>query len=193
VPFGQTNALGEWRTYENLSLLNLSQINGTVGRLREFALALRDRLAELGYRDLPTLLTGDDSTELNVGDLKALFNFDLDSDTDLDGKTFAEEIAAGTNPYDWYDGQEHELVTVEGLDQSGPDDHFMEYPWTVRVIGPNGRIWVNAPVVFTAPTEGRGYLSAKGDGSTPLVKTLTAFTDGLGYAEVYMMIVSPEP
>jgi hypothetical protein len=178
---GEGGPLGEFRAYENLALLN-----GTVGQLRDFALALRARLAAVGYTHLPAIPAGGDSTVLTVGDLKALFNFDLDSfDADLDGKTYAQEIAAGTDPFDYFNGAEHQIVIVEGNDQTGPPGYFLEYPLTVRVVGPNGRIWVHAPVTFSIPDGDPSFFSVRPDGSTPLLKTVTVRTDGLGYAWVY--------
>lgn len=180
---GQTDALGQWRAYENLSLLN-----GTVGRLRAFALALRARLAAIGYTNLPTIPIANDTTVLTVGDLKALFNFDLDSfDYDGDGRTYAEEIADDTDPFDYFNGETPVIVTIEGGNQTGPPGHFLEYPWTVRIKTTDGVPLINAPVTFSLAEEEAGFLSVRGDSSTPLVRSLVVRSDAAGYAWVYLM------
>jgi hypothetical protein len=183
TPIGLTDALGLWRTYDNLSLLN-----GTVGQLRAFANLLRARLAALGYANLPVIPAGDDADILTVGDLKALFNFDLDSfDYDGDGRTYAEELEDGTDPYDYFNGETPVIVTIEGGDQSGPPGHFLEYPWTVRVKTTDGVPLINAPVTFALAEEEAGFLSVRGDGSTPLVRSIELRTDAAGFAWVYLM------
>jgi hypothetical protein len=163
---GEGGALGDWRAYENLALLN-----GTVGRLRAFALALRARLAELGYRDLPALPDGEDTAVLTVGDLKALLRFDLDADADGDGRGFAQELLAGTNPYDWYDGEAPIVTVIAGDGQSGPDGWALGAPLVVRVTRPNGAPLVGAPVT-AEPTEDSALrvdasVPASGSGPAP--------------------------
>jgi hypothetical protein len=189
TPFGQTNALGEFRSYENLSLLN-----GTVGRLREFALALRDRLIELGYRDLPALPTGSDSTVLTVGDLKALFSFDLDRDTDGDGRSFAQEIAAGTDPNDWYNGRAPQIAAIAGDGQSGPPGYYLGEPLAVRVLDDEGLPLAHAPVDFFVPAESALRLTGMDTVGLPAGEPLVAITlraDGNGL--VIVPFVSLEP
>jgi hypothetical protein len=158
----------------------------TRAQLRAIANLFRTRLAALGYRGLTELATGDETAAMTIGELRELFNFDLDWDSDLDGKTFAQELLAGTNPYDWFDGQAHWLVKIQGDDQVGPPGAFLPKPLTVRMVGPNGRIWVNAPVIFTLPADDPGFLSADGEETSPLVKTLVVYTDGLGFAGAYL-------
>jgi len=158
----------------------------TRAQLRAIANLFRTQLAALGYRGLAELSAGDDTAAITVGELRALFSFDLDSDTDLDGKTFAEELVAGTDSYDWFDGAEHWLVKIQGDDQVGPPGAFLPKPLTVRMVGPNGRIWVNAPVIVSLPADDPGWLSANGEESSPLVKTLVVYTDSLGFAGAYL-------
>jgi hypothetical protein len=164
--FGESGPLGEFRAYENLALLN-----GTVGRLRAFALALRARLVELGYRELPPLPAGTDTTVVTVGDLKDWFRFDLDTDADGDGRSFAQELLAGTNPYDWYDGEAPIITVVAGDGQSGPDGWALGAPLVVRVTRPNGAPLVGAPLEVE-PTEGSALrvdtsVPAPGSGPAP--------------------------
>jgi hypothetical protein len=158
----------------------------TRAQLRAIANLFRTRLAELGYRGLTELATGDETAAMTVGELRDLFNFDLDGDSDLDGKTFAQELLAGTNPYDWFNGAAHWLEKIQGDDQVGPPGAFLPKPLTVRMVGPNGRIWVNAPVIFSLPEDDPGFLSADGEETAQLVKTLVVYTDGLGFAGAYL-------
>lgn len=137
-------------------------------------------------------LSAGDETPITVGELRELFGFNLDRVVNLHGDTFAEAVAAGRNPNDWFDGQEHRMVTVEGLPPSGPPGYFLPTPWTVRLFGPNGSIWVNSPVTFSVKGDSPALLSpdAKADG--PLTRELTVWTDDLGYAWIYIYI-APSP
>jgi hypothetical protein len=163
----------------------------TRAQARAIAALFRTRLTALGYQGYPADLASD-TGPLTVGDLKALFNFDLDQVVNLNHQTFAQAVSAGLNPNDWYLGAEHHLVVVYGDNQVGPPGHFLPKPMTVRIVGAHGRIFANAPVTFSLPASDPDFISAKADGSTPLLKTLTVHTDKRGYAWVYNYL-SPSP
>lgn len=170
-------------------------VNGTVANnnlmetiLRPIVALFRTRLTAIGWRDFPADTTGENAwTDATVAGLKRFFNFDLDSDTDGDGRTFAQEVKAGTDPYDYFNGQTPVLVSIEGDGQTGTEAGRLAYPWTVRVRTPDGIPLINAPVTFTLPENpDDGLLAATGDGSTPAAKTVEVRTDAAGYAWVYL-------
>jgi hypothetical protein len=179
-----TSRWGDEALRNTLALQSLTSVRGIVD-------LFRTRLTAVGWRDFPADTTGNNAwTDTTVAGLKRLFGFDLDRDDDGDGRAFWEELAAGTDPYDYFNGQVPVIVSIEGGDQTAPPGHFAAYPWTVRVRTADGIPFINAPVTFSLPDGDSGLLSARSDGSTPLVRTLSVRTDAAGYAWVYIM---PEP
>jgi hypothetical protein len=164
----------------------------TRAQLRAIANLFRARLAEHGYRGLTELATGDETAVMTIGELRDLFSFNLDRVVNLHGDTFAQAVTAGRNPNDWFDGQEHRMVTVEAPPPSGPPGYFLPKPWTVRLLGPNGSIWVNSPITFTVKGSSPALLSPDANTDGPLTRELTVWTDDLGYAWVYLYI-APAP
>jgi hypothetical protein len=119
----------------------------------------------------------------------ALIFFDLDNyDADDDGKTYAQEIAVGTDPFDRFNGRPRQFVIIEGENQTGPPGYFLPYPLTVRLKGENESIYVLTPVTFALAPDSPDWLCADARVPTPLVKSLTVRTDDLGYAWVYLKL-----
>jgi hypothetical protein len=176
-----TSLWGDENLRNTSAFLSLTSVHDIVALFRA-------RLTAAGWRDFPADSTGDDVYfDGTVAGLKRLFGFDLDSDADGDGKSFWQELAAGTDPYDYFNGRTPVVVTIGGTGQSGPPGHFLQQPWTVRLLSSDDVPLINAPMTFALPEGETGFLSAKGDGSTPLVKSLTVRTDRAGYAWVYLM------
>jgi hypothetical protein len=171
----------------------------TVAQVREIARPFRERLVAVGYKNFPAdnARKLDDSgkdaapvkedTSVTVAKLHDLFFFDLDNfDSDGDGKTYAEEIVAGTDPFDWFNGEPHTITIIEGDNQVGPPGYFLPYPLTVKIQNAVGHFYVGAPTTFSFTDDEPGFFSATGDNASPLLRSITVRTDEHGLAWAYI-------
>lgn len=111
------------------------------------------------------------------------------ADFDGDGATNREEMDAGSDPTDYYNGQLPGLAIVGGNNQSGLPGEFLVQPLTVQIIGAGGEPLVDAPVAF-AVTGGAGGISRGFGGTTS--NSLSLRTDAGGRAKVFFQVQTGE-
>ena len=104
-------------------------------------------------------------------------------DRDGDGVSDAQEILAGTDPNDFFNGQSAVLTLVSGDAQSGTPGAFLPAPVVVRVTKADGTPIANAPVTFDV-VGGTGGMAAAPDG-TGNASSIFLRTDSQGKAQVY--------
>jgi hypothetical protein len=165
----------------------------TMAQLRAIQNLFRDRLTAVGYKNFPAaaLVPGSAQISVTLAELYRALFFDLDNfDLDGDGKTYAQELEASTSPFDPFNDLEHGITVIEGDNQTGPPGSILPYPLTVRIEGPNGRIWVNTSVLFWVENGDSSWLAATVSGNVAVspAKRVVVKTDGLGFAGVYLQL-----
>ncbi len=160
----------------------------TRGLAQAIAALFRTRLSALGYQNYLPDLTGDATAPLTVGELKAMFRFNLDQEVNFKGQTFAQAVIAGLDPNDWYAGYAPEITKIAG-DMSGRPGEFIPEPLIMRVTDAARGALVNAPVVFSLPAGSPAQLAILDDGKHPLVSTLTLRTNQDGLAWVFLRLL----
>lgn len=104
------------------------------------------------------------------------------ADPDKDGRTNAQEMAAGSDPTDFFNGEKPVLVTVSGTQQSKTRG-YLPQPAVIQVYHSDGATpWPGAPVQF-AVQSGFGRWAAT-QGSPPLAEIMVE-ADAGGRASAY--------
>lgn len=98
-----------------------------------------------------------DGDGLNAWEEQQLGTSDNNVDSDFDGVSDSQEIAQGTDPADFYNGQVASIAIIAGNDQQGDPETFLPEPLTVNVLNPGGQPVANAPVVFTIASGGGAF------------------------------------
>ncbi len=152
----------------------------------------------------------------NLGQLKLVFSFDLasfdtdqdglpdqwevqyfddiwwtddpDEDLDGDGLTNFEESVLGSDPANYYDQGQGEIIPsveiISGNNQTGPPGMYLEEPLAVQVRNSEtGEVLANAPVAYDVTHGDIGLALAKGLVSTDI--TQQKLTDENGIVRIY--------
>jgi hypothetical protein len=107
---------------------------------------------------------------------------DPNGDPDNDGRTNAQEMAAGSDPQDFFNGERPVLVTVSGTQQAKASG-YLPQPAVIQVYHANGTTpWPGAPVRFTVQTGFGRWAAAAGDQPSA---ELTVMADSAGQARAY--------
>jgi len=186
------------------------------GQLKYIGNLVWTNLVIIGYTNaIPAWLSStnaNDYNAANVGQLKAVFNYDLtlDSDTnglpdwwemhyfgylgndtnsspDGNGYTLAQDYANGSNPTNYYSQGGTNIVPtiaiVSGNNQTNAPGAFTEQPLVVSVVNSiGGAALTNAPVTFAAASGGGGVSPVWGGFAT---SSQPVATDSSGHAKVY--------
>ena len=109
-------------------------------------------------------------------------------DTDGDGIPDAVEIARGTDPNDYYNGESPNVESLVGLNgELGPDNSI-----GVRVMDKRGKPLVNAPTTFRANVGQQRYAARPGTPWAEARDEIEVRTDKNGVAKAYV-IAPPSP
>lgn len=104
-----------------------------------------------------------------------------DEDEDGDGLSNLEEFLAGTDPTDFFNGQQPVVTKSSGDAQTGNPNGFVPAPLVVSVTDAVGNPLANAPVMFSI-LSGGGQLQASSSGTPTNSLTLRTGIDGLATA-----------
>jgi hypothetical protein len=110
---------------------------------------------------------------------------DPSADPDGDGVTNLNEYKNGTDPNDYYNGQQIQLTIVGGNNQSANSGQFNSQPFEVMVRNGAGTVLLgNAPVTFTV-IQGGGQLASANTNTSPLSTERTLRTTADGIAQIF--------
>jgi Bacterial TSP3 repeat/Alpha/beta hydrolase of unknown function (DUF900) len=110
---------------------------------------------------------------------------DPNADPDGDGFTNLQEYQNGTNPNDFYNGQQAQLLIISGNNQSAMAGQFNVLAFEVIVRNSAGTAPLSgAPVTFTV-AQGGGLLALTDTATSSLAATLTLRTNPDGTAQVF--------
>jgi probable HAF family extracellular repeat protein len=191
-----------------------------LGQLKNTAKPFYDRLITAGYTDRYPWTTGgiqaDDFAIANIGQLKALFNFDLmatdlahdtdhnglpdwweryyfggpgidpNADPDGDGQSNLEEFLQNSDPNDYYNGVTPIVAIVSGDHQKAEVSSFLSAPLVVRVSS-HGQPLINASVEFVVIT-GDAELSAQNNNPSVVSASLVVRTNSAGLASTFVFL-----
>jgi regulation of enolase protein 1 (concanavalin A-like superfamily) len=104
------------------------------------------------------------------------------TDTDGDGVSDVDEVNAGTNWNDFWNGQPPTLTVTYGDQQVGAPNTFLPEPLMVQVANSNHAPYVGGSVTYTV-TSGGGTLQLTSNGTS--ATTQTRATDSNGETKVY--------